>query len=1153
MIRLHYSNRTEQMVRALAEELSAPRDVLAPVIIVVPNRPMERWVEMRLAETLGIAANVRFLRLEHFVFEVLARAGGKRVLEPREIEGRLLAILRDECGAGVDDGLAPVRSYLLAAGDDEDAIERRCVQLAGRLTKLFQEYGYSRTQMLEAWEHGQSVLAGTALENTEAWQRAMWNNARARGRSSEEVFTLAEALRDKLDIPSGTAHVFGVSYVARVFQHALGAFSQSMALHVYALNPCAEFWEDALSDAEARRRMRRGRAPSEEDPFALEIDVDNPLLRAWGRPGREHVAMLDELTGFDAHARFEDPGDETLLTRLQSSILNRAPVAHSSSTDEDTSVMVLACSSIRREIESVAAEIWALIDRASRGPRPYRFHEIAVLVNGPDRDRYLPHLEAVFAEAHELPWNAADLALTSRSRVADCALRLFELLGSSFTRADLVFVLAHPLVISRWPDADPNRVGMLAERLGVFHGIDARDHASTYLEKSGCVHWDQAVRRLALGALMQGERSKSRAFFQWDDMMLWPEESAPSDELAQGMGLLVRSLAADARFARTAKLLPSEWARFFDAMLRAYLTVEEGAEETELRACRAAIATLEKRDAGVKMGYRIAMELARAELEALPAVRGVPLGDGVVVASLLPMRAIPFRAVFVLGMGEGRFPARELDTGLDLRAGSRKPGDVSIDERDRYTFLETLLSTRERLVLSYVARDPQTGEAREPSSILHALEEAIGEPLPRRSPPMRRHDGFTEDAIRVHALPAAVRDARARLAGAEYRPLLVETRFPEGALRRLSADDPRRALLAMPALPTPSRVPDTPRRVSIDAIWRFLECPIQGHARLAMGHDREANEVARQDEPFEVERFVRTRVLTEVFLEALDQPDRVLRSIYEHHIARCAAHGQWPMGPLAKLGEQSDELVLEAWRSVLGGEHARFERGTDVHVWRFGSNAGGGGSKSTRPHEALRIAMMSEKDESADSIEIVGATRWLLPNEEGLVLSTSDVLDGEGERARVERFKHALRVFVDHAVLSAAGLVHGSRRVWVLDPSANGPFVMQFAPMKKEAAIRWLRGVLDDVSHGPHGLFLPCDAVFRESRLFTHGSDEPSEHLARSIEHVRNKEWQGGSSRFGPVRDAIEYPAPEKAHAMAIAGRRFGAFFDHFRGARRAS
>ncbi|MDQ3037826.1 MAG: exodeoxyribonuclease V subunit gamma, partial [Myxococcota bacterium] len=743
MIRLHYSNRTELMLRALASQLARRADPLEPVTIVVPNRPMERWVEMRLAETLGIAANLRFLRLERFVSERLTIEGGRRVLGPGEIEGRVLATLHGAIETASSDAqadaLEPVRVYLRAAGDDEDATARRCVQLARRLAHLFQEYGYSRPRMLEAWERGELELESSDLAATERWQRALWLAARARGNADTEAFTLAEALRARgVVAAAGEAHVFGVSYVARVFQQALAALGASSDLHVYALNPCEEFWEDALSDAEARRRSRRARSQGEDDPYALEADVDNALLRAWGRPGREHVAMLDELTGFDAHASFEDPGDATLLTRLQSSILRRAPIAPGGV--DDGSVRALACPSIRREIETLAGEIWSLIDQARVTARPYRFHEIAVLVNGPDRDRYLPHLEAVFAEAHELPWNAADLALASRSRVADCALRLIDLPASSFTRAEVLDVIAHPLVIARWPDADPARVPSLCDRLGVFHGIDARDHRGTYLEASGRVHWDQAVRRLALGAVMEGERSGSREPVPLGGMALLPEEIASSDELGQGLGLLVRSLASDARFARDAKMLPSAWAAFFEAMLRAYLVVAEGAEESELRRCLTGLAALSARDAGVEVGYRIAAELARAELEALPAARGVPLGDGVVVASLLPMRAIPFRAVFVLGMGEGRFPARELDTGLDLRAAARRPGDVAIDERDRYTFLETLLCARERLVLSWVARDEQTGEVRQPSSVISAIEEAIGAPLPRTTPPLRRHE-----------------------------------------------------------------------------------------------------------------------------------------------------------------------------------------------------------------------------------------------------------------------------------------------------------------------------------------------------------------------------------------------------------------------------
>ena len=55
---------------------------------------------------------------------------------------------------------------------------------------------------------------------------------------------------------------------------------------------------------------------------------------------------------------------------------------------------------------------------------------------------------------------------------------------------------------------------------------------------------------------------------------------------------------------------------------------------------------------------------------------------------------------------------------------------------------------------------------------------------------------------------------------------------------------------------------------------------------------------------------------------------------------------------------------------------------------------------------------------------------------------------------------------------------------------------------------------------------------------------------ARSIEEVRTKStWNGGSSAFGPVRDAVLHPAPEPPHALSLASRRFAALFDHLRGA----
>ena len=54
------------------------------------------------------------------------------------------------------------------------------------------------------------------------------------------------------------------------------------------------------------------------------------------------------------------------------------------------------------------------------------------------------------------------------------------------------------------------------------------------------------------------------------------------------------------------------------------------------------------------------------------------------------MRTLPFRAIFVVGLGANRFPTSEQPNPLDLRHQARKAGDVSPAERDRYLFGDTV-------------------------------------------------------------------------------------------------------------------------------------------------------------------------------------------------------------------------------------------------------------------------------------------------------------------------------------------------------------------------------------------------------------------------------------------------------------------------------
>ena len=51
--------------------------------------------------------------------------------------------------------LGPVRDYLQAA--DGDGLDRKRVQLAAELAALFDEYAFSRPEMLAAWREGALV------------------------------------------------------------------------------------------------------------------------------------------------------------------------------------------------------------------------------------------------------------------------------------------------------------------------------------------------------------------------------------------------------------------------------------------------------------------------------------------------------------------------------------------------------------------------------------------------------------------------------------------------------------------------------------------------------------------------------------------------------------------------------------------------------------------------------------------------------------------------------------------------------------------------------------------------------------------------------------------------------------------------------------
>jgi exodeoxyribonuclease V gamma subunit len=1172
MVRLFYSNRTEELFDELAVRVRRQqlRDgPLVPVSVVVPSAAVDARVRLAVARSCGIAANLDIALLVRFATDLLARTTGIVVADSSSLQAMALAQILDPRVLACPE-FAPVWTYLHGAGDAADPIDLRRVQLASRVGRLFEQYSYSRGDLLAAWRDGLGL--GPSVAETERWQRRMWlgmfgPDGMAGRRASPErgrIVPLCEAVAAFDPVPSAlpaAVHVVLFPHVARAFHVLFERLSRSTEVCIYALSPCEGFWEDCDS----------------RDPEPLVL---------WGRPGREQMRALNAMAGFDHDDRFVDPltGDgaaRTLLHRLQSDVLRRAPPGGEppgrrvppgveppgrADRDGDRSIVVLEHASIRRELEAVASEIWRLCEVDDR----LRFDDVAVLVPEADEAEYAAQLPTVFREAHDLPHRLLTGSARGTDGVVDAIDLLLSLPAGRFTRESVLRVAIHPLVVASMEDVNPESWVAWCDALGVVHGADRDDHEGTYIV-GDILNWDQGLRRLALGSFMADDTTGDRRPFDAGGHSYVPYETPPSDmHDAAAFGGLVQSLLADARFARDSELTLAEWATFLRALIQTYIAPTSPSEEERLAECLRRVVEFGRMDiGGVRVRYRIATELVRQRLSSF----GDRAAQGVVVSTLTRMRSLPFGIVFVCGMSEGRFPTPEAEDPLDLRWAQRREGDVTARERDRYAFLELLLGTRDGLFLSYVSRDAVTGDVLAPSSVVQELLHVLGRDYGvdastlRRRHPLRRWDRRYFPDLHPDSSPAdpALGTMCIDEAHAEARTLALRlnaeacgsrVRLEDIAAR--ASDQPRWAALAdhLRLSVLPSEEPPAEPRVVIPAyaVVKFLECPIQGWARFRLGLDEieEDDVMGREDEPFETPGRDETLLLRNVLFDAVSA-GRAVEVVYDAEVRHRELRGRGPSGVFAR-GERRDHLAtLAGWTREMTASGVAVEA-TEFH--RFGR--GGEHARADRVHEALHIDV--DVTDRAGVLRLIrvemgGRTLPLGGDSDTSVLLLRRRKDDakKDEWVRAERDRLAIRAFVDHALFSASGVAASrARSSLVVLAMPDGTAVTDrvwFAPLSRDEATVWLRDAIRQLISRSHAYFFPCEAVFARALR------DPAGPLTPWIEMARDRlgdddDRSALRSSYGPVPRLSGYASPDEASACEMVAARFGLLLERRRAER---
>ncbi len=1193
MIRLHYANRLESLIAPLADSIAAQQRArpLERVAIVVPSRVVEHFLKHRVSEAIGIAANLDFPFLRKFLAAMLEAAEPSiGILDVEELELVLFESLRAALREGSREFQAP-RGYVAMGPATEAEQEIRTLRLARQLARLFRDYSIARRPMLRTWMRRNDADA-EQLSETERWQRQLWLSTfdpsgclrKELQADPEHDWMLLPDAFERVSISKLTAalpplvHVFGLAYAGPAYARILSQLGKLTDLNIYALNPCLEFWEDveSLSGIEreswARRHSKVGPELEESaDPFGLDAARDTPALRLWARPGREYIRMLNELTECDFEPHFthqSESASRSLLGSLQQDILIRAPErvpGEAIFLEDDATIRFLACPGIAREAEIVANEIWSMLEHDVHGPEPMRFHQIGVIVPDALYADYLPHLESAFARLHQLPMNIVSRASGSETPVREAIALLLRLPLGRFSRDEMLHLLNHPAIRGEDPELESDQASRWCEELGIYFGADADDLAGTYIPREA-YHWDQGLRRLALGVFMAAERDQEPRFYNAPESAEYLPYETAQDEIPAVAAFIknARGLLSDATAIRSRKLTLADWARLLSDLILARIQVD-GPEAERLRErCVEAIESIggdEFRSAPVS--YQVAYEVASARIAEVESRLGQFAESGIAIGPLSALRALPFRAIFLLGLNEGQFPERDRRDPMDLRLARRHAGDVTPTERDRYLFLETILAARERIYFSYVARDTKTGDELEPSSAVRELQFilrgylksqtladlTIKHPLSRYSdeyfadiqPPdstrSRRLTSYDSEAWRGAEM-AALRNDLARHCGGLPLPGRDE---PIYQLLGKDAREAMRPALRRVEIPRSSGAQiGIPAEISlpISALRKFLECPLQGAAQYALGifEDDGDDLEETEDEPIAQSILDRTTLLREVFWKARGDREH-LENEYAKAFRISQLAGAAPAGPFADAAERVDRENLEHWI-----EQAREAGCGSLDRWReIRIGRGDEFAKADRLIGELSVpvrAQLRSGEMLSRVVKLNGTVGFISPSSDA---SLRLVLRDE---AKVKDF---LGPFVSAIVLAAAGELSAKQfHAIVIGAKRNQPFhaVRTLQCPTIEGAREYLSDLLSDLLFGKNHYFLPIEAVEKVQKELERGRPDDS---LDAINDVRDNDFGKCSSDYGPIRNARRFEPPSLKALKSIMARRFGpigAIFD---------
>ncbi|MFT4204819.1 MAG: exodeoxyribonuclease V subunit gamma [Chitinophagaceae bacterium] len=716
-LHLEVSNALEMLADELVRKIDAgKKNVFAPITIVTQTEGINLWLREYIAQKIGIAANIHFVSPNDIVFRIFQLSGGayKETISRESLIWLLYKALGDRDFAEHFPGQV---SYFQNPPHERD---RKRMGMATKVADLFDQYQLYRQNVVAEWND-------TPIRQhyqPQEWQEFLWKKIKSETPKDIQDKTLVKAFihdniqktesRQRLQKALPRIYLFGLSIFTNYHLDILKQVADVVDVHFFLLNPAPQiYWMDDASDKQIAKWRSHKR---NKDAFFL---TGNPLLTNWGKVLQNTFRLLfrydDVINNYnDSHVVV--PKEDSLLHKLQANIFynnSDENIAVTKEDLEDETVSIHSCYTIAAEVEALYQYLVHLVDNKNVS---LSARDISVMVG--DIDKYEPYIRAVFDNApYRFKYRIADVSVADGDTIYNALRLLLQLDENDFTSEKVLQLLESSYIRKRFKLDNMEKVRMMVEAANIRFGMDGNIDDETYI-----VSWSYGLQRLMYGICMSGEplvQQNGQFFYPLDRI-----EGNDSQNVVKFCHFVEMLMASIQR--RHVSKTPTEWVVYVQWLVDNLVYQVVDVAEDDYASLKEHLGrygdlsgmALEKVPFDVfRMHFLASLEDARRS--------SLYINEGITFCSLIPMRSVPFKVVALLGMTGKDFPRKEKPLSFSLLQQKYELGDRNLKDNDKHLFLETIVSAREYLYISYVGRSVKDNTELPPSVLVEELKDYI--------------------------------------------------------------------------------------------------------------------------------------------------------------------------------------------------------------------------------------------------------------------------------------------------------------------------------------------------------------------------------------------------------------------------------------------